>query len=146
AGTIIHHRGSVRGLTTAAGIWCTAAIGLAAGFGLYIPAVAATVMVVSALWLLDIAEQVLPIRRSVIAKCRTRYEPGIATDVADRVRAAGFSVGNVHFRREAGDPSDVEITLRVGMRTRHQAVRELERFFHEEFNAVTLVSTRPVAD
>src|SRR5438128_1990506 len=35
AGTIIKSGGSVRGLTTAAGLWCVAAIGLAAGFGMY---------------------------------------------------------------------------------------------------------------
>src|SRR5262245_58973548 len=32
AGVIIQHKGSIRGLTTAAGLWCIAAVGLAAGF------------------------------------------------------------------------------------------------------------------
>lgn len=36
AGTIIFHKQIVRGLTTAAGIWATAAIGLSIGAGLYI--------------------------------------------------------------------------------------------------------------
>ncbi len=36
AGAIIQARGEVRGLTTAAGIWCVAAIGVAAGCGLFI--------------------------------------------------------------------------------------------------------------
>lgn len=35
AGTIIHEKGSVKGLTTAAGVWTTACIGLAVGFGFY---------------------------------------------------------------------------------------------------------------
>jgi putative Mg2+ transporter-C (MgtC) family protein len=35
AGTIIHRRGSVEGLTTGAGLWLAGAIGLAAGAGLY---------------------------------------------------------------------------------------------------------------
>ena len=34
-GTIIHMKGSVRGLTTAAGLWATAGIGLAIGAGFY---------------------------------------------------------------------------------------------------------------
>lgn len=34
AGTILHHRGSVYGLTTAAVIWLAAAVGMAAGAGL----------------------------------------------------------------------------------------------------------------
>lgn len=35
AGTIIHERGSVKGLTTAATIWAVACIGLAVGMGYY---------------------------------------------------------------------------------------------------------------
>ena len=47
AGTIIFHKSenAVRGLTTAAGLWVTAAIGLACGGGLYILAVASTILV-----------------------------------------------------------------------------------------------------
>jgi len=49
AGAIIHSGTSVRGLTTAASLWATAAIGLAAGVGLYGLAVAATIIVVLSL-------------------------------------------------------------------------------------------------
>lgn len=45
AGTIIFHKNVVRGLTTAAGLWVTAAIGLSCGTGMYIVAVIATAMV-----------------------------------------------------------------------------------------------------
>jgi putative Mg2+ transporter-C (MgtC) family protein len=42
AGAIIKGKGSVRGLTTAAGLWMVTAIGLAVGARLYTPAVATT--------------------------------------------------------------------------------------------------------
>ena len=45
AGTIIFQKHKVEGLTTAAGLWVTAAIGMAAGSGMYILATAATVLV-----------------------------------------------------------------------------------------------------
>jgi putative Mg2+ transporter-C (MgtC) family protein len=35
AGAILHQRGSIRGLTTAASLWVTAAIGTAVGAGMY---------------------------------------------------------------------------------------------------------------
>jgi len=35
AGVILHHGGSIQGLTTAATIWCSAALGSLAGLGLY---------------------------------------------------------------------------------------------------------------
>lgn len=45
AGVIFKNGGSVRGLTTAAGIWITAAIGLAVGAGMFVVGLFATVMV-----------------------------------------------------------------------------------------------------
>ncbi len=46
AGAIIQGKGSVRGLTTAAGIWMVAAIGLAVGVGLYAVATVATGLII----------------------------------------------------------------------------------------------------
>ena len=53
AGTIIFQKNVVRGLTTAAGLWVTAAIGLACGTGMYLPAVVTTLMVLIALEILS---------------------------------------------------------------------------------------------
>jgi putative Mg2+ transporter-C (MgtC) family protein len=46
AGAILRQGASITGLTTAANIWVVAAIGMALGFGAYLDAVAATVIVV----------------------------------------------------------------------------------------------------
>lgn len=45
-GTIIHDRGSVKGLTTAASIWITACIGLAVGMGYYFLSFASAIGVI----------------------------------------------------------------------------------------------------
>ena len=45
AGTIIFQKNMVKGLTTAAGLWVTAAIGLACGVGMYWLAATTTVLV-----------------------------------------------------------------------------------------------------
>jgi len=44
AGLIIFHGTKVNGLTTAAGIWISAAIGIAVGYGMYVVAIFATVI------------------------------------------------------------------------------------------------------
>ena len=49
AGTIIFQKHVVKGLTTAAGLWVTAAIGLTCGGGLYLLAVSSTVLVLISL-------------------------------------------------------------------------------------------------
>ena len=45
AGTIMREGATVRGLTTAAGLWVVACIGLAVGVGLYIPAIVSTAII-----------------------------------------------------------------------------------------------------
>lgn len=54
AGAIIQQKGAVKGLTTAAGIWITAAIGLAIGAGMY---VIPTMAVALILFILSVAER-----------------------------------------------------------------------------------------
>src|SRR5881296_4090311 len=45
AGSILHSRGSVSGLTTAATLFVVASVGMAVGGGLYLPAVFATMVI-----------------------------------------------------------------------------------------------------
>ena len=52
AGIIVYKKNVVHGLTTAAGIWATAGIGMACGGGLWIVAVLATGLLVLAQWFL----------------------------------------------------------------------------------------------
>jgi putative Mg2+ transporter-C (MgtC) family protein len=51
AGSIIAEKGHVQGITTAASLWCVAAVGLAVGVGAYVLAVVSSVLVFGILWL-----------------------------------------------------------------------------------------------
>lgn len=58
AGAILFlKQGTVRGLTTAAGLWTVAAIGLATGGGMYFAAIAATIISLMILWALQPIQQ-----------------------------------------------------------------------------------------
>lgn len=61
AGAIIQMKGSVRGLTTAAGIWSIATIGMAVGVGMYIVAIAATLLVLVVLTAVEFIDYKLEI-------------------------------------------------------------------------------------
>ena len=54
AGMILHRKQAVHGLTTAAGVWFTAAIGMACGAGMYWVAAGATVIIILVQCLLHI--------------------------------------------------------------------------------------------
>jgi putative Mg2+ transporter-C (MgtC) family protein len=59
AGTILFlKQGTIRGLTTAAGLWTVAAIGLATGGGMYFAAGATTIIALIILWALQPIEQI----------------------------------------------------------------------------------------
>lgn len=58
AGAIIQMKGSVRGLTTAAGIWMTACLGLAVGAGMYVVSVAACIFILAVYRILEQIEKV----------------------------------------------------------------------------------------
>ena len=57
AGSILHSKGSVSGLTTAATLFVVASIGMACGGGLYLPAIFATMLIYLALHMLGILER-----------------------------------------------------------------------------------------
>jgi putative Mg2+ transporter-C (MgtC) family protein len=70
-GAILHHGGTVRGLTTAASLWAVAAVGMAAGAGLMIMAAVSTILVIVGLEVFDRFERTLKRRFDIPQKVRT---------------------------------------------------------------------------
>jgi putative Mg2+ transporter-C (MgtC) family protein len=84
AGTILHARGTVIGLTSAATIWMVTALGLTVGAGHYVEAVGAGVLVAFVLSGLGRLEPYIRrVRRTVGATVRTR--PGFAIEELARI-------------------------------------------------------------
>lgn len=87
AGAIIQMKGSVRGLTTAAGIWIIAAIGMAVGVGLYWLAVITTGLILVVLVMMErwehyvhsgVESRIIRIKLSVIAEDIEGYREVLA--------------------------------------------------------------------
>jgi putative Mg2+ transporter-C (MgtC) family protein len=84
AGTILHARGTVIGLTSAATIWMVTALGLTVGAGEYVEAIGAGVLVVVVLSGLGRFEyHIRRVRRTVGATIRTR--PGFPLEELARI-------------------------------------------------------------
>ena len=112
AGVVVQYRGSVRGLTTAAGIWCVAALGLASGLGLYLLVVFGALLVVAALWLLDHFEAMLPKARYRNVVLRRPWVDGCVGDTVRRLQDAGMHVADVSYTR-SDDLRSVDVDARV---------------------------------
>jgi len=119
AGTIIKSDGGIRGLTTAAGLWCVSAIGLAAGLGLYLFVLIATALVVAVLWFLGYIERALPRTDYRVVTLRRSWQPGCVNDMVKLIRGLGYRVTDWTFDR-AADPRFVDIHLRIVFRSRHE--------------------------
>jgi putative Mg2+ transporter-C (MgtC) family protein len=129
AGTIIKHRTGVLGLTTAAGMWCVAAVGLAVGFGMYVVALAATVILLLVLWLLEYLQRALPRLRYRTVTVRRPWAPGCVAETVERFKQASLKVVDVSFNRTP-DLSHGDINMHIVIHDEEQYFkfeRELER-------------------
>jgi len=75
AGTIILRQDIIRGLTTAASLWTVAGIGLAVGGGLYLPATAATILILGILFGLKPLEKRLNASRRNLGALSVEIDP-----------------------------------------------------------------------
>jgi putative Mg2+ transporter-C (MgtC) family protein len=141
AGVIVKHEGSVRGLTTAAAMWCVAAIGLACGMGLYTLAGAAAVLVIVALWTLDHVENWLPKQRYRALTIRTRWHAGVVPETISAVKAGKhLHVQETSFERPREDLSQVDIRMVVSFVSKRRYF-EFERRAEELLGCQLLSST-----
>jgi putative Mg2+ transporter-C (MgtC) family protein len=123
AGVIVKHEGSVRGLTTAAGLWCNAAIGLACGLGLYLVAVFAAILVLIALWLLDRFERFVPKIRYREITVRRAWSPGVVGETVRMIESQEhLDVRDASFHR-LSDLGTVEIRLLIAFGNKQQYFR-----------------------
>lgn len=110
AGTIIVEHQNVRGLTTAAGLWATAGIGIAIGAGMYIPGVSATALILIGLEIFN------KMQKSIM------YSTGIAdvsvdgiNPVLDVLKNSKVRVSNIQVNRnhKVNNVSEVRIIFRL---------------------------------
>jgi putative Mg2+ transporter-C (MgtC) family protein len=101
AGVIMKEGLSVRGLTTAASIWITSAIGVLAGVGLYGPVVIATLLTLGTLTVFRRIETSMPTLLYAHHHLRfAREAVMLEADVRALLAEHGFSVANMSYRLE----------------------------------------------
>jgi len=102
AGVIIKEGLSVRGLTTAASIWITAAIGILAGIGFYFPLVISVALTLGVLSLFRWIEARMPSQAYYHFSVRFARGAGMTErQLRELVESHGFSIANFTYRLEA---------------------------------------------
>ncbi len=100
-GVIFVRRDAVRGLTTAAGVWATAAVGMAAGGDLPLLASVTTLIYLIVSGAFPLLERLLPRSRFSASRVRLTYRDGegVLRDLLSSVSERGFAVSDVKVER-----------------------------------------------
>ena len=115
AGAIIRHGLTVRGLTTAAALWISAAIGMASGAGYYVGAIATTLLVLGSLVGLRVFREPLMARVRkdfVVLELSTVRREGIA-EAMTLLAEHGASVEGMTLEDEQDGVFSYRLELRV---------------------------------
>jgi putative Mg2+ transporter-C (MgtC) family protein len=101
AGCILHARGAVHGLTTAATLWVVAAIGMAVGARNYMAAVIGSTLVMFALMLLGRVEDHLIPRKPADRHLDVTTKPdgAVISAVEDSLRKAGYTLDTMRIEK-----------------------------------------------
>jgi putative Mg2+ transporter-C (MgtC) family protein len=104
AGVIYKENFSVRGLTTAASIWITAAIGILIGIGFYFPAIVSTVLALGILSVFRRIEAMMPAQSYAhYSICFDRANTMPETQLRALLAQHGFTVANMGYRITNGE-------------------------------------------
>ncbi len=122
AGTILHARGAVTGLTSAATIWVVAAIGMALGAHAYVEALGTALLVILVLQGLGWVEALLA-RAATHSRLliHAKPEPTALEDLESLVRRTGLEIERSASRRENVDLV-VEFELRGPKRLHNEVL------------------------
>jgi putative Mg2+ transporter-C (MgtC) family protein len=126
AGAIIKYGTSVRGLTTAASLWATAAVGMAVGAGWWLVALVGTAIVVFSLWPLNIVLK--RIRGDGPQPMRIRLHAPKLDALGEITRTLvplRVEIGEINSQRLGKGRYEIELQLRVPQSLDHSELLDM---------------------
>lgn len=135
AGTIIFQKHVVKGLTTAAGVWVTAAIGLACGAGMYAIATAATLFVLICLEILSVLVTRFGTRN--ISLTFTTTDKADITATASRLKQDSIRIFNYSIK-EQRTQEGIRYKVAMEVKVRRSQYEKKMADFLNEFDGVSI--------
>ncbi|HDR3521918.1 MgtC/SapB family protein [Bacillus pacificus] len=125
AGTIIIQKQAVKGLTTAAGLWATAGIGLAIGAGMYVVGIGATILVLIGLEIVSriFKVQFLFPQNIMVQMCINKREA--VQQILETLHMKGIPI--LSYEVETSQQG-TEIVYKVGMQLKNISSEEKNEF------------------
>ncbi|MED0965826.1 MgtC/SapB family protein [Bacillus paramycoides] len=128
AGTIIIQKQAVKGLTTAAGLWATAGIGLAIGAGMYVVGIGATILVLIGLEIVSriFKVQFLFPQNIAVQMCMNKHEA--VQQILEMLQVKGIPILSYEvdvLQQEEG------VIYKVGMQLKNISAEEKNTFIQQ---------------
>lgn len=126
AGVIMKEKLTIRGLTTAASIWITAAIGILIGVGFYYAAAIATLLTVGTLSSFRYIEAAVPSIHYGRLRVRMRREQALSEDaLCELIKKHHFTGGSPTYSlSNSGSVVEYQMTIRTRERQNYRALAE----------------------
>lgn len=135
AGAILKHGPNVRGLSTAASLWASSAIGMACGAGLVLEAAIGTAITMTALFICGRAKQLVDNRLPCL-KVFIRGEAAIVTAIYRLSTANGIVIREIQSDPIHENDAQIEVRVLFAYRTAPVMILDLGRSLLREANVL----------
>lgn len=122
AGMIYIQRGSIRGLTTASGIWATSGIGMAIGSGMYFIGVAATLVILALQIFLHGKHRFMTQHKARTLKIYGIEKPEFQDYITEKLAGLNVAINEVSIRRNETNTFDYTFYLDMPNEVREEAI------------------------
>ena len=127
AGAILKNSNGIRGLTTAAGIWTTACIGIAIGYGQYVLAISAWLLVMGTLYVLKNIDKVIAKRSQTVLKA-TITNLDVTSTIFNTIKASEIAIKNFQIITKSAEIWEVNFLIEYDRRLiLDELINELKR-------------------
>ncbi len=128
AGMIFVHKGSITGLTTAAGIWATSGIGMAIGAGMYVLGIGATIVILCAQLLLHLDFHRNRNARMKVWKIKNVTENGFQMSLAKELKKHNIEILTSAVEVNDDDSKNYTFTIVLPKTISEEEVIELIKY------------------
>lgn len=128
AGMIFVHKGSITGLTTAAGIWATSGIGMAIGAGMYILGIGATIVILCAQLLLHLDFHRNRNARMKVWNIKNVTENGFQMALANELKKHNIEIHTSAVEVNDDDSKNYTFTIELPKSISEEEVIELIKY------------------
>ncbi len=126
AGMIFVQKNTIKGLTTAAGVWATAGIGMAIGAGMYTVGITCTVIILLAQIILHLNNHFFQMPKVKVLKIMDVDSKNFKQDTIDKLKEMGISVSDISITKAQGKHTkDYKFTLEVPINVNEDAIIDI---------------------